>query len=559
VSTAVETSDLIHVSRGWKAAPEPVSSAVSETSPPQPGRWRQGTMALRTVASNPHSQTTGPAQLAVCLALVIPAWVALGLATMLVPSSHLQTAGSQASTTILSTLAGQLAVGAAVLSIMRAWAAREIAPALVGGGFLAYGIHQLVQVSTAGSSEAQPGSQVLGSACLVLAFGLVLLSVVPRREDARRHLTITVSLAALVIALLAWAIIRPAGIGALTDAGSVGLAGDLIITAAWSALGIAAIYIGRSERVPLKSWIGCTALCLAQAHLAFVVIHSNSLSVLASGVFQTIAIALILFGTVQALQATIASNHGLIRESMLAFEGSEAQRRHEAHAHEEAVHNLRSALTSITTASHLLVSEGKVPLSEDQRSQLAAALQSELERARRLLSREWDCGRRSFSLLDVLTPVVVNEQSQGTAVAIEVPAATAVLGNPERTYEVFATLLDNARRHARGTTVTIRATATDEWVTVTVEDRGPGLPPIFTDCIFERGWTTSPRREGMGLGLYVARRLMEEQGGQLSATNRPGGGARFVIDFPAAETSGQESHPAIGFDARDHRTVARAV
>jgi signal transduction histidine kinase len=522
-------------------------------------------MALRTVASNPNSQMTGPAQLAVFLALVIPAWVALGLATVLVPSSHLQAGGSQASSTILSTLAGQLAVGAAVLSIMRAWAAREIAPALVGGGFLAYGIHQLVQVSTAGSSEAQPGSQVLGSACLVLAFGLVLLSVVPRREDNRRHLTITFSLAALVVALLTWAIIRPAGIGALTDAGSAGLAGDLIITAAWSVLGLSAIYVGRSERAPLKTWIGCTALCLAQAHLAFVVIHSTGLSVLASGVFQTIAIALILFGSVQALQATIAGNHGLLRESMLAFEGSEAQRRHEAHAHEEAVHNLRSALTSITTASHLLVSEGKVPLSDDQRLQLAAALQSELERARRLLSREWDCGRRSFSLLDVLTPVVVNERSQGTDVALDVPDGTAVLGNPERTYEVFATLLDNARRHARGTTVTIRATATDEWVTVTVEDRGPGLPPIFTDCIFERGWTTSPRREGMGLGLYVARRLMEEQGGQLSATNRPGGGARFVIDFPAADldnaglTSEREAHPEICLRPRYHRTAAPVV
>src|SRR5262249_36097910 len=160
---------------------------------------------------------------------------------------------------------------------------------------------------------------------------------------------------------------------------------------------------------------------------------------------------------------------------------------------------------------------------------------------------------------------VVNEQSQGTVVALEVSGATTVLGNPERTYEVFATLLDNARRHARDTTVTIRATATDEWVTVTVEDRGPGLPPIFTDCIFERGWTTSRRREGMGLGLYVARRSMEEQGGQLSATNRPGGGARFVIDFPAAGTasagpaSGQESHPAVGVDGRDQRTVAHLV
>jgi signal transduction histidine kinase len=501
--------------------------------------------------------------------LVVPAWVALGLAAILVPGAHIQTGSSQASTTILSTLAGQLAVGAAVLSIMRAWAAREIAPALVGAGFLAYGIYELVQVTTASSSEGQPGSQVLGSACLVLAFGLVLMSVVPRRDDARRHLTVTFSVAALVVALLTWAVIRPEGVGALSDAGSAGLAGDLIITAAWSVLGIAAIYVGRSERAPLKTWIGCTALCLAQAHLAFVVIQDPRLSVLASGVFQTIAIALILLGTVQALQATIASNHGLLRESMLAFEGSEAQRRHEAHAHEEAVHNLRSALTSITTATHLLVSEGNVPLNEHQRSQLAAALQSELDRARRLLSREWDCGRRSFPLLDVLTPVVVNEQAQGAVVDVEVPAGTTVLGNPERTYEVFATLLENARRHARGTPVTIRATGADEWVTVTVDDRGPGLPPIFTDCIFDRGWSTSPRREGMGLGLYVARRLMEEQGGDLSATNRPGGGARLVVGFPASDTAiddhawfpvaGQEPHRDVSLSGSEARPAAPRV
>src|SRR5437764_12779766 len=109
---------------------------------------------------------------------------------------------------------------------------------------------------------------------------------------------------------------------------------------------------------------------------------------------------------------------------MLAFQGSEARQRKEAHAHEEAIHNLRSALTSISSATHLLVSEGKVPLSEAERSQLAAALQSELERARRLLSHEWDGGRRSFQLLDVLIPVVVNERSQGATIAMDVAGGT---------------------------------------------------------------------------------------------------------------------------------------
>ena len=240
-------------------------------------------------------------------------------------------------------------------------------------------------------------------------------------------------------------------------------------------------------------------------------------------------------GTIQALRAAIASNQGLVWESMLAFQGSEARRRKEADAHEEAIHNLRSALTSITSATHLLVSNRHVPLGEKERSHLAAALQSELDRARRLLSQEWDGGRRNFPLLDVLVPVVVNERSQGTVVGIDVAAGTTVLGNPERTYEVFATLLENARRHAAGTDVTVRATSQGGRVTVTVEDSGPGLPMGFSDRIFERGWTTSARQDGMGLGLYVARRLMEEQGGELLADDCPTGGARFLVRFPVEE------------------------
>ncbi len=198
----------------------------------------------------------------------------------------------------------------------------------------------------------------------------------------------------------------------------------------WTALGLAAIYVGRSERAELKTWIGFTAVCLAQGHLALAVIRDGALSTLASGVFQTIAIALILLGTIQALRAAIASNQGLVWESMLAFQGSEARRRKEAHAHEEAIHNLRSALTSITSATHLLVSNRHVPLGEKERSHLAAALQSELDRARRLLSQEWDGGRRNFPLLDVLVPVVVNERSQGTVVGLDVAAGTTVARQP---------------------------------------------------------------------------------------------------------------------------------
>jgi signal transduction histidine kinase len=133
-----------------------------------------------------------------------------------------------------------------------------------------------------------------------------------------------------------------------------------------------------------------------------------------------------------------------------------------------------------------------------------------------------------------------------------------VLGNPERTYEVFATLFDNARRHAGGSQVSVRAATDEEWVTVAVEDSGPGLPASLPERIFDRGWTTSRRQEGMGLGLHLARRLMEEQGGELTASNRPGGGASFLMRFPAAEAAGAKPHLALHHSEKPARPKENA-
>src|SRR5438094_908796 len=136
MSAALESSDVVSAGSERDHRPAYPAIKVPDPIPSLSRRWRQGTTALRNIASDPRRGTTGAAQLAVSAALVLPAWVALGIAALVVPSSHVETGSHQASWTILSTLAGQLAVGAAVLSLVRAWAAREIAPALAAGGFL---------------------------------------------------------------------------------------------------------------------------------------------------------------------------------------------------------------------------------------------------------------------------------------------------------------------------------------------------------------------------------------------------------------------------------------
>ena len=91
-------------------------------------------------------------------------------------------------------------------------------------------------------------------------------------------------------------------------------------------------------------------------------------------------------------------------------------------------------------------------------------------------------------------------------------------------------LLDNVRQHAASSPVELRLELRDDTVTLSVMDRGPGIDPAVCDRMFERG-VRGGDSAGSGLGLYVARRLMEEQRGTIDVRTGPGAGAEFVLEF----------------------------
>ena len=114
-----------------------------------------------------------------------------------------------------------------------------------------------------------------------------------------------------------------------------------------------------------------------------------------------------------------------------------------------------------------------------------------------------------------------------------------VLGDPDRLVQLLLVLIDNAFRHSPpGGRVTVTAgPAGGRIAAVSVDDQGPGVPTDAREAIFEPfarlpGFRTRADA-GSGLGLAIARRLAELHGGTLSATEAPGGGARFVLALPA--------------------------
>jgi signal transduction histidine kinase len=105
---------------------------------------------------------------------------------------------------------------------------------------------------------------------------------------------------------------------------------------------------------------------------------------------------------------------------------------------------------------------------------------------------------------------------------------------PEKIERVLCNLLTNALRHTPGAgAVSVHVERVDGEVVIRVEDTGEGLPEQ-TERVFERFWRADAARAsgGMGLGLAIARALVEAHGGRIWAENGPQGGARVSFALP---------------------------
>lgn len=213
-------------------------------------------------------------------------------------------------------------------------------------------------------------------------------------------------------------------------------------------------------------------------------------------------------------------------------------------------HELRTPLNAALGWAQMLRT---MPLDEHRRTRVTDAIHRNLLLQARLVSDILDVTRISVGTMRIEKSVaplaaimtgasdMVQELAASKRVTIHIsPVAWTVVlpGDESRLQQVIWNLLANAVKFAKpGGRVDVEVTVGSGVVTIAIQDDGPGIDPAFLPHVFEqfRQADSSPTREhsGLGLGLAIARHIVELHGGTITAANTPGSGARLTISLPA--------------------------
>lgn len=142
--------------------------------------------------------------------------------------------------------------------------------------------------------------------------------------------------------------------------------------------------------------------------------------------------------------------------------------------------------------------------------------------------------------------VSIDEKASQVHITNSLDAGDIVTGNPDRLMQVFVNLLRNALDavHANGNIV-VRSRRFirngQRWIAVSVDDDGRGIPSDVLPNLFEAFVSSRLDARGTGLGLTVAEGIIDQHGGTITASNRPGGGASLEVTLPASAIPAKEN------------------
>jgi two-component system phosphate regulon sensor histidine kinase PhoR len=213
-------------------------------------------------------------------------------------------------------------------------------------------------------------------------------------------------------------------------------------------------------------------------------------------------------------------------------------------------HELRTPLTAISGYAEALRDRHLPAADRDQfldvitrHTGRMARLVEDLLRLARLDSGQEPIGRSACDVQAIFTHVVTDlrpgwaAKQQRLDTRVDDAAASIETDGP-RLEEILRNLVENAIKYApERTDIRLEARRAGDRIEFHVLDRGPGIPDADLTRVFERFYRVDKARAresgGTGLGLSIVRHLAERLGGSVTAANRDGGGAAFIVSLPA--------------------------
>lgn len=224
-------------------------------------------------------------------------------------------------------------------------------------------------------------------------------------------------------------------------------------------------------------------------------------------------------------------------------------------------HDLRNPLSTISLCTTIIADMLPRPARTREVMRRLEVIRRSVDQMERLIQDLLDAARadagrltlepHEFPLGPLLAEAVLTlrplaaEKAQRLAVVVA-DGVPPVRADRQRTLQVVSNLVGNAIKFTPpGGRITVRARREGREVVVCVEDSGAGIASEDLPYVFERFWQAkNERRRGAGLGLAIARSIVEAQGGRIWVESRPGHGSRFSFTLPLARP-----RTGIGIDA----------
>jgi PAS domain S-box-containing protein len=211
-------------------------------------------------------------------------------------------------------------------------------------------------------------------------------------------------------------------------------------------------------------------------------------------------------------------------------------------------HELKSPLTSLRMSVHLCVEEAAGPLTATQTDLLQTARQ-DCERIQAIIDDILDLARIQSGRMELrkepltaealVTAVAESHRPSARLRSIDLlidvlPGGAGFLGDRERLELALGNIVGNAVRHTPDAgRITVRCVEGDRSLRFEVEDTGEGIPPEYLTRVFDRFFRVPGRpTQGSGLGLTIAREIVEAHGGAIGVASEVGRGSRFWLTLP---------------------------